>query len=114
MISKQTDEGALLIRAGVEYVEDLKQHECCESHRLCVSHVTRAFNEAIRQTGVQYPQRPSCHDEAYEKDTQPHATGNHACSTRARRLVHDARICRIQAERERWRAIGYEIDPKNR
>jgi hypothetical protein len=78
-----------------------------------VTHITGTFDETAGQAGIEYEQGPGCHNYADEEDAPPHAISNDPFTSRTGRLVHQAGIRRIDAKRERGRAIGHQVDPQD-
>ena len=89
-VGEQTSERASLVRSRIEHVENLKQHQRRERHRLRVAQVAGALDEPAGQRRVEHEQRAGRHDHADEDDAAPHPRRDARLRRRARRLAASA------------------------
>ena len=92
-------ERAPFVRTRVENIEKLKHHQGRKRHGLRVAHSAGALHQSSRQRAIENPEGAECHNDADEKNARPHLAGNHAFRARPRRLVHHARVGRVNAQR---------------
>ena len=96
----------------------LKQLKSCATTSV-VNAIVRAVSTSpeptstARQPKIEREQRHDRHHEPDPEDADPHLAVDHAVAGPSRRAPHDVVGRRVDAERQRRRAVGEEVDPQD-
>jgi hypothetical protein len=101
MIGEQPDKRALFIRARIEDCKQRENTRVVKCHCLWRNADYPRLRSDPGQAGIEYDQSSDCHNRADEEDAPPHTTSNNSFTSRPGRLIHQARIRRIDAKRQR-------------
>jgi hypothetical protein len=119
-VLEKSGEGAAPSGAAIKDVDELEHHQRRKRHCARMSFIGRIRARAARQQreqpagiiGIKHGKGAHHHHDSNAGKAQPVVRIKHAGVASSRLLVHDVGVFGVDAERERRRPVGHEVDPE--